>query len=100
MKGFRNRKSARGGAVRASKLDDTLEHMNMEMSEKMARAIAEYHTTILEPILDWLQTPWWKYKSVRPPNPAAEHLARKAEEAEKDIEQAPPEPTEEEVVEP
>lgn len=82
MKGFRNRKSAGSSAVRAAQLDTTLDAMNEEMSEKMARAIAQYHTMILEPRLKWLETPWWKYKSIRPPNPTAERVARKAAAAE------------------
>ena len=78
MRGFRNRKSVGSGAVRAKKLDDTLDALNDEMSQKVARSIADYHTMILEPRLKWLETPWWKYKSIRPPNLTADRVARKA----------------------
>jgi len=59
-KGFRRPKKAGSGAVRASRLDDTLDAMNEETAKKMARALGDYHVEFVEPRLQWLEMPWYK----------------------------------------
>ena len=53
-------KSHERTTVRVGHLRQVLTGVNAEMGEKTARVIAEYHRTLVEPRLVWLETPWYK----------------------------------------
>lgn len=51
-------------AVREGQLNRTLEQFYAEVltdvGERSKKLLYEYHTKVLEPRLEWLETPWWR----------------------------------------
>lgn len=60
VRGERKPQRRKQGVVRVEKLDATLEAFNAEQGDKVARTIAEYHTRLVEPRLEYLESWWWQ----------------------------------------